>query len=105
MRVAYCVLHDFMFNKLKQIKDLRSQAKTLQNTLSQEKVVIDKKGLHLVINGNLEVTELTISEEGKDNLEHNLKNCLNDGIKQVQKVMAKKMQDMGGMPELGNLFK
>ena len=94
-----------MFNKLKQIKDLRSQAKTLQNTLSQEKVMIDKRGIHLVINGNLEVTELTISEEGKDNLENNLKDCLNDGIKQVQKVMAKKMQDMGGMPELGNLFK
>ena len=94
-----------MFNKLKQIKDLRSQAKTLQNTLSQEKVVVDKRGIHLVINGNLEVTELTISFDAKNNLENDLKDCLNDGIKQVQKVMAKKMQDMGGMPELGNLFK
>ncbi len=94
-----------MFNKLKQIKDLRSQAKTLQNSLSQEKVVVDKKGIHLTINGNLEITEITISEEGKNNLENNLKDCFNDGIKQVQKVMAKKMQDMGGMPELGNLFK
>jgi DNA-binding protein YbaB len=94
-----------MFNKLKQIKDLRHQAKTLQGALSQEKVVVDKKGIHLAFNGNLELTDITISEEAKSNLENNLKDCLNDGIKQVQKVMAKKMQDMGGMPELNNLFK
>ena len=32
-----------MFNKLKQIKDLRSQAKTMQNTLAQESIETEKK--------------------------------------------------------------
>lgn len=94
-----------MFNKLKQIKDLRQQAKTLQNTLSQEKITIDKHGIVMSINGNLEIIDLKIDDRQKNNLEAVLKDCFNDGIKQVQKIMAKKMQAMGGMPDLNNLFK
>ena len=94
-----------MFNKLKQVKDLRHQAKTLQNTLAQEKISVEKHGVTLAFNGNLEVTEIHIADSAKDNLENNLKSAFNDGIKQVQKVMAKKMQDMGGLPDLQNLFK
>ena len=94
-----------MFNKLKQIKDLRHQAKTLQNTLANEKINVDKRGISLAFNGNLEIVEIKIADEAKANLEENLKSAFNDGIKQVQKVMAKKMQDMGGLPDLQNLFK
>jgi len=94
-----------MFNKLKQIKDLRQQAKTLQNTLSAEKITVEKHGVKMVINGNLEVIELNIADKNQNNLENALKDCFNDGIKQVQKIMAKKMQDMGGMPDFNNLFK
>ncbi len=94
-----------MFNKLKQIKDLRHQAKTLQSTLSGEKVTIEKRGVKMVINGNLEVVELSIADKQQDNLESALKDCFNDGIKQVQKIMAKKMQEMGGMPDFNSLLK
>ena len=94
-----------MFNKLKQIKDLRHQAKTLQGALAEEKVVVEKRGIKMVINGNLEIVELTIADKHQDGLENTLRDMFNDGIKQVQKIMAKKMQDMGGMPDFNNLFK
>jgi DNA-binding protein YbaB len=94
-----------MFNKLKQIKDLRSQAKTLQNTLSAEKITVEKRGVKMVINGNLEVVELNITDKNQDGLENAIKDCFNDGVKQVQKIMAKKMQEMGGMPDFNSLLK
>lgn len=94
-----------MFNKLKQIKDLRSQAKTLQNTLAQEKVTVEKHGITLTLNGNMEIVDLKITDKSSSGLENDIKDCLNDAIKQAQKVMAKKMQEMGGLGDLGNLLK
>ena len=90
-----------MFNKLKQFKDLRSQAKQLQNTLSQEVINIQKNGVTITINGNLEVQKVEI-EDGlsKEKIEDGVKNGINEGIKKMQKVMAKKMQEMGGLPGL-----
>jgi len=90
-----------MFNKLKQIKDLRDQAKVMQNALSGESVTVNKKGLTVVMNGNMEITSVKINEEiTKDRLETLIKENTNDAIKQIQKVMAKKMQEMGGFPGL-----
>jgi len=88
-----------MFNKLKQFKDLRSKAKTLQNAMSQESVTIEKGGIKVVINGNLEITQININEDlAKDSLEGMLADCINDAIKKVQRLIAQKMQEMGGMP-------
>lgn len=90
-----------MFNKLKQLKDLRSKAKEMQNTLADESVTVEKNGVKIVMNGNIEVTELKISEESKkENLENTIKDCINESIKKVQKIMAKRMQEMGGLPGL-----
>ncbi len=90
-----------MFNKLKHLKDLRSQAKTLQNALSQETITEEKNGVKITLNGNLEITSVTIDTElNKDYLENTLKDCMNQAIKKTQKIMAKKMQEMGGLPGL-----
>lgn len=90
-----------MFNKLKQIKDLRDQAKQMQNALSGESATVDKKGLVITMNGNMEITSVKINEEiAKDKLEALIKDNTNDAIKQIQKIMAKKMQEMGGFPGL-----
>jgi len=51
-----------MFNKLKQFKDLRSQAKTMQNALAEEVVTEEKNGVKLVLNGNMEILELKLSD-------------------------------------------
>lgn len=88
-----------MFNKLKQLRDLRSQAKSIQNVLSQEIIESEKGGIKIVMNGNLEVQSITINDGiAKESLEGVLKDLTNDTIKKTQKIMAKKMQEMGGLP-------
>lgn len=90
-----------MFNKLKHLKDLRSQAKTMQNALAQETITAEKAGITVVMNGNMEITKITINDEmAKDSLEGMLADCLNEAIKKTQRLMAQKMQEMGGIPKL-----
>ena len=91
-----------MFNKLKQVKDLRSQAKTMQNALADEVITLEKNKVVIKMNGNMEIKEININSDlEKENLEKTLKNLFNDAIKKTQRVMAKKMQEMGGFPGLG----
>ena len=88
-----------MFNKLKQLKDLRSQAKTMQSALSGEKVELEKNGIKMVMNGNMEVIELTINNDlSKEEIARSCKDLFNDSVKKTQRIMAKKMQEMGGFP-------
>jgi DNA-binding protein YbaB len=90
-----------MFNKLKQYKNLRSQAKTLQNALAGESVTVEKGGVKVVMNGNMEITTLTVNEGlAKSSLEGMLTDCINEAIKKTQRLMAQKMQEMGGLPGL-----
>lgn len=101
-----------MFSKLKQFKELRSQAKELQNQMAAESVTVDSNWgkLKLTINGNIEVTNLSIDqsllkESNKESLEKDLKNLFNDGAKKVQKEIAAKMAKSGNMPDLSSFFK
>lgn len=89
-----------MFSKLKQFKDLRSQAKTMQDALAQETVTEEKNGVKLVINGNMEVISLTLGDNSKSVQEEAVKHCFNEAVKRAQRLMAKKLQDMGGFPGL-----
>jgi DNA-binding protein YbaB len=91
-----------MFNKLKHLKDLRSQAKTMQSALAEESTAVERGGVKVVMNGNMEITSIAINEDlAKDSLEGILTDCVNDAIKKTQKLMAQKMQEMGGLPGLG----
>lgn len=88
-----------MFSKLKQFQNLRSQAKTMQNALAQETITEEKNGVKVVLNGNMEIINLSLNESlPKSSQEEILKNCLNDALKSAQRIMAKKLQDMGGIP-------
>jgi len=88
-----------MFSKLKQFRDLRSQAKTMQDALAQETITEERNGVKIVLNGNLELISLTLNENlNKNSQEETLKICFNDAIKRAQRLMAKKLQDMGGIP-------
>lgn len=91
-----------MFNKLKQLKDLRDQAKTMQAMLAQESVTVERAGITLVMNGNMEITSLTIKETlDNDKMAREMKEAVNDAIKKIQRIMAQKMQQMGGLGNLG----
>ncbi|MFH0892252.1 MAG: YbaB/EbfC family nucleoid-associated protein [Candidatus Falkowbacteria bacterium] len=90
-----------MFNKLKHLKDLRSTAKQMQNALANESVTINRGGVQVSMNGNMEITKIIINEDlAKESLEGVLADCVNEAIKKTQRVMAQKMQEMGGFPGL-----
>ena len=90
-----------MFNKLKHLKDLRSQAKTMQDVLSTEIITTEKNGILIKMNGNMEIIDIEIDENiPKDAISRNLVDGLNETIKKTQRIMAQKMQEMGGIPGL-----
>lgn len=90
-----------LFSQLKQITDLKDQAKKLQKELSGEVVDNEKSGVKITINGNQEVQKVEIIDKNllnnKEKLENSIKESTNEAIKKVQMVMAKKMQTMGGL--------
>ena len=92
-----------MFSKLKQYKDLRNQAKKLQSMLGEEKVTAEHRGCTLTMDGNQTVLSVSIAPElDRAQVNDVVKELVNEAIKKVQRVMAKKMQEQGGfeMPKL-----
>jgi len=89
-----------MFNKLKQIKNLRDKAKVIQSALSEEMVEHSSKGIAIKMDGNQIVKSIVIDEKllaDKARLETALAETMNEIIKKVQKKMALKLQQMGGL--------
>ncbi len=89
-----------MFNKLKQFKELRHKAKTLQDALALEKVMVDKEGICLEMDGNQQITKLDIPSEWldprkKNDLEKVLTNLLSKGLEKTKTIMAQKLKSMG----------
>jgi DNA-binding YbaB/EbfC family protein len=97
-----------MFEKLKQFKDLRDQAKKIQDVLGAESVTASSGGVTLTMNGNLEMSAINVPADlldiaKKEKLEKAIKEAHADALKKVQQVMAMKMKDMGGMPNIPGL--
>lgn len=97
-----------MFNKIKAVKDIRQQAKQMQNALSEIMEIGEggRGAVRIAIDGNQEVSRVEITQEAlanKERLENAVKDAINDGVKKIQKQMAKKMQEMGGLDALKNL--
>ncbi len=91
-----------MFEKLKQFKDLRDQAKTLQGLLAQETVHNERAGgkLAMVMDGNQKVLSLSVdpeylNPERQAELERELAELVNGTISKVQRVAAQRMQASG----------
>ncbi len=97
-----------MFSKLKQIKDLRQQAKSIQSSLSQEHIegTAAWGKIKIQMNGNQEVECVNIDQEllrsdKKADLENGVKEAINEAVKKVHKVMAAKFRESGGLEKLG----
>jgi len=87
-----------MFNKIKHLKNLRSQAKTLEGILADESVTVNKKGVTIVMNGNQKVTSLTIADGTMvTDVAAVLPGLINDANDKVRRIMAQKIQSMGGL--------
>ena len=92
-----------VFSKLKQFKDLRDQGKKLQGALAGESVTSHSNGVALTMDGNLQLTGVAIdpellSPDKKEKLQNAIKDAHSDATKKMQKIMASKMQEMGGFP-------
>lgn len=99
-----------MFQKLKQFKDMRDQAKQIQDTLSQEsvegsagfgKVKITMNGAQKVTGTSIDVSLLNPGDQKR--LEGLVTDAINDAVQKVHRVMAEKMKDKFGdfqMPDL-----
>lgn len=94
-----------VFSKLKQFKDLREQGKKLQGALAGESVTAHSNGVALTMDGNLQLTGVAIDDEmlnpaKKEKLQNAIKDAHSDATKKMQRIMAGKMQEMGGMDNL-----
>lgn len=88
-----------MFEKLKQLKDLRDKAKHLQNALGAETINADKNGIKITMDGNMNVSTVVLEKEmSKEEIEKKMPDAINEVIKKTQRVMAEKMRAMGGLP-------
>lgn len=93
-----------MFSKLKEIKDLRDQAKKLQGMLADEHVETTAAWgkVKVKMSGNQEIESVEIdpemlSPEKKSDLESAIKEGVNEANKKVQKIMAEKIRKEGGL--------
>lgn len=91
-----------MFEKLKQYKDLRDQAKQMQNLLASVTEHHSTKGgkLAIVMDGNQKILSLSIDPEfltpdKKTELEDGLKELLSETVAKVQRVAALKVRSSG----------
>ena len=82
-----------LFSKLNQIKDLRTQAKQMQNVLSQETVEVEKNGIKIKMDANQKILNLSIPDGiEKSIIESTIPNLINDGNDKVRKILAEKMR-------------
>lgn len=91
-----------MFSKLKQFKDLRDQAKKIQDVLKDVSVEGSAAWgkIKVVMNGNQEVTSVMIDPDlmaDKGKLEDAVKEAYNDTVKKAQRAMADQMRKSGDL--------
>ena len=91
-----------MLDKLKQLKDLRAQAKQLEETLAQEKILgvstankvsIEMNGNQTILNINIEPQLL--APDKKTELEEALKEAHEDCLQKIKQLMAQKLYSSG----------
>lgn len=102
-----------MFSKLKQFKDLKDRAKQIQDALSQESAegTAGWGKVKVTINGNQKVLSVVIGDgvmADKNKLQDMIVEATNDAIGKIQRIMATKLKDIGGLDlaaEFGDALK
>ena len=78
--------------KLGDLKKLRDQAVAIQKQLKNQTVTIDEGDVHVVITGDQQIQEFTVSGVSSPQAIA----ALNKAIKESQKMAAQKLQEMSG---------
>ena len=81
-----------MLGKLGDLKKLRDQAMQIQKALQGEEIVVEQGDVRVVISGDQQIKEFTVSGISSPQAVA----TLNKAIKDSQKLAAKKLQEMGG---------
>ena len=84
-----------MFDKVKQLNELRRKAKQMESDLSSEKIEVSFKGVGVTISANLEIHALVTNGRPSEDIMA----AVNKSIKEAQKIAAKKMR--GQLGDLG----
>lgn len=97
-----------MFDKMKQVMEMKRQADQLKKELDAAHVTVDEvRGITITINGSqkfksIEIDGAKISAENKTSLESDILKAVNAAIRQSQNVAAEKMKKLmpAGFPGL-----
>lgn len=81
-----------IFDNLKKIAEL----KKLQDSFKKEKVIIEKDGTSVTMNGNFEIEEIKLNPELDTQKQQNvLRSCFNEARENIQKKMAQNLMNSG----------
>ena len=80
----------------------------MQNKLAEESVTVQSGGVSLTMDGNLKLTKVDVSidllnPDKKSKLEKAFQDAYEDVSKKIQRIMATKMREMGGLPNIPGL--
>lgn len=92
-----------MFDKLKQMYDLKKQADAMKKELEAEVIEVEHGEVKVKVNGAQKILKLDYPQDIDPD---KLRDAINKSIEEVQKIAAKKMQGMmGGLGGLQDLLK
>ena len=97
-----------MFNKLKELKDLRDQGKKMKEMMDDIVVVGGSSGnkVMVTLNGSHELLGVQIDDElDRAKIADGVKDAFTDANRKLQTELMKKMKDMGGLGGLGDMMK
>ena len=81
-----------MFDKLKQL----AQLKKMQDGFKKEKLIVEKNGVFVTMNGSMDIEEVKLNPElSIEDQQRYLKDALNDAKQQIQRILAQKMMGSG----------
>ena len=79
---------------------MRDEAMTIQRALDQEVVEVEKRGVKVKV--TLAQRFISIEAGGRD--DEDIKEAVNEAVKESQKQAARKMQQMGGLEGLKGML-
>jgi len=95
-----------MFDKMKQLMEMKKQADRIKRELDSSTVEAVESGIKIVMTGSQTVQSVVIDEanlkaENKSRLERDLTRTINSAVKKSQALAAEKMKEvMPGFPGL-----
>ncbi len=90
-----------MFNKIKALKDVRSQAKVIEKALEGVSSTGTSHGVAITLNGKQEALSVVIPDDlDRTQIAEHVKRAFGEAIKDIQKKVQAAMKEAGGMPDL-----